>query len=352
MDNEFLSDFRSKFGKESVMFLNDLFQPENIPGYVSTGSFAIDYIIGHPGLPMGRITEISGFFSSGKSTVAASCIGQCQQKGGISILFDTEHSYIPQWTELFHVDPEKLILPQSYSLQEVCEHMVFLTNKVRESNPKNGVLIVWDSIASTPAQEEIDGEITDHTVGLHARIISKALRKLTSIIWDQKIAVLFINQLKEKPMSFGKSYGKIGGHACNYHSAVQIELFRVQAAAEGITVKATAVKNKIATPFKKSTFRIDFATGIDDTDFITQLALDKKILEKTGGWYEFQGDKYRKGPKLFNMIAADILESTFGKDYASNYLLNRRSTEDSMENSTEDSSEDEKDIDIESVVEE
>ena len=344
MDNEFLSDFRSKFGKESVMFLNDLFQPENIPGYVSTGSFAIDYIIGHPGLPMGRITEISGFFSSGKSTVAASCIGQCQQKGGISILFDTEHSYVPQWTELFHVDPEKLILPQSYSLQEVCEHMVFLTNKVRESNPKNGVLIVWDSIAATPSQEEIDGEITDHTVGLHARVISKALRKLTSIIWDQKISVLFINQLKEKPMGFGKSYGKIGGHAVNYHAAVQIELFRVQAASEGITVKATAVKNKIATPFKQSTFRVDFATGIDDTDFITQLALDKKIIEKKGGWYEYKGDKYRKGPKLFNEIATNIMESTFGKEYTANYLLNRRYAEGPQDQ------EDEKKPEIESVV--
>ena len=325
MDPSFLSAFRSKFGKESIMFLNDLSQPENIPGYISTGSFAIDYIIGHPGLPMGRITEISGFFSSGKSTVAASCIGQCQRNGGVAILFDTEHSYVPQWTEVFNVQPERLILPQSYSLQEVCDHLVFLATKVRESNPKNGVLIVWDSVAATPTQEEIDGEISDYTVGLHARLISKALRKLTNIIWDQKIAVLFINQLKERPIaSFGKSYGKIGGHAINYHAAVQIELTRSQAASDGITVKVTAVKNKIAVPFKRSVFRIDFEKGIDDTDFVVQLAIDQGIVSKSGGWYEFEGKKYRKGPELFELIAQKVIDPIFGEEYTDAYLSQRR----------------------------
>lgn len=316
---QILKEFRKKFKDDQIMYLDDTAYSSHDLGFISTGSFAIDFAIRQPGIPLGRIVELYGFPSVGKSTIAASIIGSFQKAGGIAILFDTEHSYTPNWATQFGVIPEQLILVQPGTLESCMEEMIFVVKTVRAQGTDKPVVVVHDSVAATPTQSDIDGDVGDAQVARHARILSQAMRKLVNVIWDEKISVVFINQLKERPMAYGATRAPIGGHAIPFHAAVRIELKKkmVLPESKGIRVHAQVVKNKLAAPFRESEFEIDFESGIKDDIAIIAAAEDMGMIKQGGGWYSIEGrDRKYRASELAEEVKYDVFTKIFGEDYA------------------------------------
>ena len=287
-----VQQIEKQFGKGAVMKLDENRGPlEGIP----TGSLSLDIALGGAGIPKGRVLEIFGPESSGKTTLTLHCIASCQKAGGIAAFIDAEHALDPSWAKRLGVKLEDLMVSQPDTGEqglEICELLV-------RSNAVD--LIVIDSVAALIPRAEIEGEMGDSHVGLQARLMSQALRKLTGAISKSKCTVIFINQIREKiGVMFGNPETTPGGRALKFYSSVRIDVRRTSTIKEaevsvGARTRARVVKNKIAPPFRDAEFDIMFDRGISYEGDLIDLAVLANVVEKSGAWYTYKGTRLGQG---------------------------------------------------------
>lgn len=303
-----MADIEKQFGKGSIMKLGE---QEKIKVEVShSGSLALDIALGVGGYPKGRIIEIYGPESSGKTTIALHAIAEVQKVGGRAAFIDAEHSLDPVYAEALGVDTDELLLSQPDTGEqalEICDTLV-------KSEAIN--IIVIDSVAALVPQAEIDGEMGDSHVGLQARLMSQALRKLSGSINKTNTIVIFINQLREKVgVMFGNPETTPGGKALKYYSSVRLDIRRGEQIKQGSdiignTTKIKVVKNKVAPPFKTAVVDIMYGTGVSHEGELIDLAVETEIIDKSGAWYAYNGNKIGQGKentKLYLKNNPDIL---------------------------------------------
>lgn len=304
-----MADIEKQFGKGSIMKLGE---QENVEIEASrSGSLALDIALGVGGYPKGRIIEIYGPESSGKTTFALHAIAEVQKAGGRAAFIDAEHSVDPVYAANLGVDIDELLLSQPDTGEQALEICDALVKSEAVS------IIVIDSVAALVPQAEIDGEMGDSHVGLQARLMSQALRKLSGSINKTNTIVIFINQLREKVgVMFGNPETTPGGKALKYYSSVRLDIRRgeqikVGSDIVGNTTKIKVVKNKVAPPFKTATVDIMYGTGISHEGEVLDLAVELNIVDKSGAWYAYHDNKIGQGKenvKLFLINNPDILE--------------------------------------------
>lgn len=304
--NKVVSVFTKKFGETSASTLTRAFSPEKVRGFVPTGNLCVDWVIGRPGFPLGRITEIAGPYGSGKSSLCASSIGSAQKNGIICVLFDTEHSYESSWARIWGVNPEELILITPEHIQGLFDQVKFVVNTIKETQPSSPIYIIVDSISASPTAQELEAE--DSTAGKqrgqHAVAIGEGLRKISNEIWNQNTALIFVSQLKDNPgMMYGANKHKLGGHAIEFHAGLLIEVRRSSFLKDkddtvyGQRIEVRTIKNKFVEPFRSRTYDLYFNEGIRTKEIMLDFMSDPTLLntiKKSGGWYEYEGSKYRK----------------------------------------------------------
>ena len=291
------------YGKGSIMKLGDM-TIEKIDS-ISTGSISIDAALGVGGLPKGRIIEIFGPESSGKTTLTIHAIAECQKKGGIAAFIDAEHAFDRFYAENLGVDINNLVISQPDNGEQALE---IADNLIRSGAID---LIVIDSVAALTPKSEIDGEMGDASVGVQARLMSKALRKMTSSISKTGATCVFINQLRSKiGIMFGNPETTTGGNALKFYSSVRIDIRRSTQIKDGEKVlgnrtRVKIVKNKIAPPFRRAEFDIMYGQGISKTGEIIDLGVDYSIIEKSGSWYSYNSTKLGQGKEAVKNLLKD-----------------------------------------------
>ena len=293
MLNEALKQIEKQYGKGSVMKLGER---SNVDvDVISSGSLAIDYCLGVGGFPKGRIIEIYGPESSGKTTLALQAIAECQKDGGKAAFIDAEHAIDPKYAKALGVNIDDLILSQPDSGEQALE--------IAEVLIKSGAidLIVIDSVAALVPQAELDGEMGDQNVGLHARLMSKAMRKLAGALSSYNCAAIFINQLRENVgIMFGNPETTTGGRALKFYSTIRLEVRKSEAIKNGSEIIGNKVnvkvaKNKVAAPFKTASVEIYYGEGISHLSEVISLGVDLDIIEKSGAWFSYKGEKIGQG---------------------------------------------------------
>ena len=295
-----LAQIEKNFGKGAIMRLGD--KPAVNLEVIPTGALSLDIALGIGGIPRGRIIEIYGPESSGKTTLAMTICAQAQKKGGIAAIVDAEHALDPTYAKAIGVNTDDLLVSQPDTGEQALEIVEQLVRSAAVD------LIVVDSVAALVPKAEIDGEMGDQLPGLQARLMSQALRKLTAITAKTNTTIIFINQIRHKiGVMFGSPETTSGGNSLKFYSSVRMDIRRVETIkkdGEGIgnRVKVKIVKNKISPPFKLAEFDIMFGTGINTDGCIFDAAVDMDIIQKAGAWYSYNGEKIGQGRE--NTIAA------------------------------------------------
>jgi recombination protein RecA len=289
-----LSQIEKQFGKGSVMKLGDHDVVRDID-VVSTGSLGLDIALGVGGLPRGRVVEIYGPESSGKTTLTLQVIAEMQKMGGVAAFIDAEHALDPQYAQKLGVDVPELLISQPDTGEQALEIADML---VRSGSVD---IVVIDSVAALTPKAEIEGEMGDSHMGLHARLMSQALRKLTANIKRSNTLVIFINQIRMKiGVMFGNPETTTGGNALKFYASVRLDIRRIGSIKKGEEVigsetRVKVVKNKVAPPFREALFDILYGEGISREGEIIELGVNHKIVDKSGAWYAYNGDKIGQG---------------------------------------------------------
>ena len=305
-----IAQIEKQYGKGSVMKLGDNASNMNVET-VPTGSLSLDIALGLGGLPKGRVIEIYGPESSGKTTVALHCVAEVQKQGGIAGFIDAEHALDPVYAKNIGVDIDNLYISQPDCGEQALE--------ITETMVRSGAVdvVVVDSVAALVPKAEIDGDMGDSHVGLQARLMSQALRKLTGVISKSNCIVIFINQLREKVgIMFGNPETTTGGRALKFYSSIRLDVRRTESLKQagevvGNHVRVKVVKNKVAPPFKEAEFDIMFGEGISREGDILDLAVAHEVIQKSGAWFAYLGEKIgqgRENAKTYLKENPEILE--------------------------------------------
>ena len=289
-----LSQIEKQFGKGSIMRLGSRATVANI-GVIATGSLSFDAALGVGGMPRGRVVEIFGPESSGKTTLALHLIAEAQKNGGMAAFVDAEHALDAAYARKLGVDVENLLVSQPDTGEQALE--------IAEMLVRSGALdvCVVDSVAALVPRAELSGEMGDSHMGLQARLMSQALRKLTGIVAKSKTCLIFINQIREKiGVMFGNPETTTGGRALKFYASVRVDVRRIGAIRDGDTVKGNrtkvkVVKNKVAPPFREAEFDIIYGLGISREGDLLDLGVNQGLIEKSGAWYSIQGERMGQG---------------------------------------------------------
>ena len=299
-----VGQIEKQFGKGSIMRLGAKDVIAQIPA-ISTGAVSLDYALGIGGVPRGRVIEVFGPESSGKTTLALQVIAQAQKTGGMAAFVDAEHALDAQYARKLGVDLENLLVSQPDNGEQALEIVEVLVRS-------GGVdVVVVDSVAALVPRAEIEGEMGEAQMGLQARLMSQALRKLTGIVSKSKTCLIFINQLREKiGVMFGNPETTTGGRALKFYASVRIDIRRIGAIKDGDVVvggrtRVKVVKNKVAPPFREAEFDVMYGEGISKEGDLLDLAVDRKIVEKSGTWFAFSGERLGQGRENVKQFLKD-----------------------------------------------
>ncbi|MBZ5621076.1 MAG: recombinase RecA [Acidobacteriia bacterium] len=289
-----LGQIEKQFGKGSILRLGskDAIVPVSV---ISTGSISLDAALGVGGFPRGRVTEIFGPESSGKTTIALQVIAEAQKKGGIAAFIDVEHALDPAYARKLGVDVDNLLVSQP----DYGEQALEITNHLTASGQID--VLVVDSVAALVPKAELDGEMGDSHMGLQARLMSQALRKLTGVVSKSRTCLIFINQIREKiGVMFGNPETTTGGRALKFYASVRLDIRRIAAIKDGDSVvgnrtKVKVVKNKVASPFREAEFDIIYGEGISKEGDLIDLGVAQNLIEKSGSWFSYKGDRIGQG---------------------------------------------------------
>ncbi|MBA3297402.1 MAG: recombinase RecA [Acidobacteria bacterium] len=304
-----VGQIEKQFGKGSIMRLGGKDAIAPVPA-ISTGSVSLDYALGIGGVPRGRVIEIFGPESSGKTTLTLQIIAEAQKLGGMAAFVDAEHALDATYARKLGVDLENLLVSQPDNGEQALEIVEVLVR----SNSVD--VVVVDSVAALVPRAEIEGEMGDAQMGLQARLMSQALRKLTGVVSKSKTCLIFINQLREKiGVMFGNPETTTGGRALKFYSSVRIDIRRIGAIKDGDMVvggrtRVKVVKNKVAPPFREAEFDVMYGEGISKEGDLLDLAVDKKIVDKSGTWFAFNGERLGQGRENVKQFMKDNPEIT------------------------------------------
>lgn len=318
-----LKQIQKQYGKGAIMKLGD--RASTDIDAISSGSIAIDYALGIGGYPKGRIIEIYGPESSGKTTLALHAIAEVQKTGGRAAFIDAEHAIDPTYSKALGVNIDELILSQPDSGEQALE--------IAEMLIRSGAidLVVVDSVAALVPQAELDGEMSDANIGLQARLMSKAMRKLAGVMNRSECTMIFINQLREKVgIMFGNPETTSGGRALKFYASVRIDIRRGEAIKNGSEIignktNVKIVKNKVAPPFKVASVEIMYGEGLSRTGELVDLAVEADVIDKSGAWYSYEGEKIGQGreavkaflashPETMDTILSKVKAKLFNKE--------------------------------------
>ena len=302
-----VGQIEKQFGKGSIMRLGQRNSIAPIEA-ISTGSISIDYALGVGGLPRGRVTEIYGPESSGKTTLALQVIASAQREGGMAAFVDAEHALDAAYAQKLGVDLENLLVSQPDNGEQALEIVEVLVR----SNSVD--VVVVDSVAALVPKAEIDGDMGEAQMGLQARLMSQALRKLTGIVSKSNTTLVFINQLREKiGVMFGNPETTTGGRALKFYASVRIDIRRIASIKDGDQItggrtRVKVVKNKVAPPFREAEFDIMYGEGISREGDLLDLAVEKRIIEKSGAWFAYSGERLGQGRENAKQFLKDNVD--------------------------------------------